>query len=390
MRRLLLVLVFSIGAASASQGDDNATLAQTAVQAERRGDFATAISAFHRLIRSGGDSPDVRNNLGIAYFQTGKYANALKEFRTALAASPDSLAANLFSGLSLLKLGRPKEALIPLQRAQQIRSTDPQILLALAQASLGAKDVPKARDRYRQATELQPDNAEGWYGLGISDRVLAETETKRAKQASSASNPAAMTNARALLRESEQAIAKAVQLDPSSVRSHLIFGEALRIAERYPEAVHEYEAATAQSPYTPAAWAGLAAAYSAAGDDDKALQAGKHALELDPRDADTTALMAGTCLRQGNAADAEVYAQRALAIQPDVTAAHVVLAKIYIGRHELDKALPELERAAPDDRDGTIHYLLATTLRQLGKTREAAVAMQQYQQLHARALSGTR
>jgi hypothetical protein len=42
-----------------------------------------------------------------------------------------------------------------------------------------------------------------------------------------------------------------------------------------------------------------------------------------------------------------------------------------------------LNAAVKDDIDGSTNYLLATTLRQLGKTTEAAAAMQNYKRLHA-------
>jgi tetratricopeptide (TPR) repeat protein len=389
MGQRLLMLVLAVGPLSALRAQDSPSLAQTGVEAERRGDFKTAISTFEQLIRNGTDTPDLRNNLGIAYFQLNRYQEALAQFRRALTSNPASLPANLFSGLSLLKLGRAVEAQLLLQKALRLHPGDTQITLALAQASLGAKKIILARDQYQEAAQLQPDNAEAWYGVGITDRVLAEEESQRARNARTASNQAALGRARSLLHDSEQAIAKATQLDPSSVRSHMIFGEALRIAERYPEAVREYEAATVQAPNEAAVWAGLAVAYSAAGDDEKALHAGKRALELDARDAGIMALIAGTCLRQGNTSEAETYAQRALALEP-VSAAHVVLGKVYAGRHEYAKALPELKAAAPEDADGSINYLLATTLRQLGNTSEAAVAMQRYRTLHARALSGAR
>jgi uncharacterized protein HemY len=45
--------------------------------------------------------------------------------------------------------------------------------------------------------------------------------------------------------------------------------------------------------------------------------------------------------------------------------------------------LPELRAAVKDDLDGSTYYLLATTLRQLGKITEAAAAMQNYKRLHA-------
>ena len=101
----------------------NEVLAQKAVDAERRGDFPTAIAAFRQLIQSGEDSTELRNNLGIALYQSGDFHDAVQEFAVALSKSPDSAPASLFYGLSLMSLQKPKEALPYLEKANRARLT---------------------------------------------------------------------------------------------------------------------------------------------------------------------------------------------------------------------------------------------------------------------------
>ncbi|MBV9406751.1 MAG: tetratricopeptide repeat protein [Acidobacteriaceae bacterium] len=371
-----LIIATAVLAQQAHPGtsSEKAALSQKAVEAERNGDFAGAISAFEQLIHKGGDSPGLRSNLGIAYFQLHEYPEALREFRVALTKEPDSIPANFFSGLALLKLQRPRQALPYLRRARHLQPDTPEVTLSVAQAEVACNEIAQARDSYEQVTRLAPQNAEAWYGLGITERALAEHDLKKAASKS--------TQVRALLEASRQAIAKGTQLEPDSVHAHMILGECFRIAERYDQAVEEYEAATACQPDLAAAWAGLATAYSAAGEDDKALKAAKRALELDPRDAETDAVIADTLLRQGDASAARPYALNALALQPDLASGHLVLAKIYLSDRQPAKALPELQSAARQDTDGRTYYLLATALRELGKTQEAAMALQKYRRLH--------
>ncbi len=347
-------------------------LQQEAVEAERRGDFAGAISAFKELIAGGAESPELRSNLGIAYYQLRDFHDALREFHAALAEDPHSVAANLFSGLSLLSLQEPKRALPFLENAHRAQPRDIVSTLALARAQVASNETPEAHDSYEETTRIDPRNAEAWYGLGITSRVLAERETKKSAE-----------RARVLMAESERALAKAMELDPGSVHAHMILGESFRIAERYELAVREYQAATEQEPGSAPAWAGLATAYSAAGDDQNALKAAARTLELDASDADTNALIAGTYMREGDYAKAEPYAVRALQIQPGLSSAQVVLAKVYLDRKQPRKALPELQSAVKDDTDGSTYYLLATTLKQLGRPAEAALAMQKFRQLHS-------
>ena len=364
---------------------DNSALAQKAVEAERSGDFKTAIAAFEQLIRNGADSPELRSNLGIAYYQTGAFDKALREFHSVLEREPESVSGNFFTGLSLLKLERPKAAIPYLDKAHKLHAQDPAPALALAQAEVECNNMERAQALYLEATRIDPQNAEAWYGLGIADRALAEPVAKRSLQGATAGTaqhtPAA--NARALMDASEQAITRAMQLNPNALQAHMLMGESFRIAERYDDAIREYRAATEQAPDLAAAWAGLAAAYSAAANDNEALKAAKRALQLDTHDPQIDSIIAGTLLRQGDYADAEPYAKKALQEQPSLASAHLVLAKIYLSRSERSKALPELETAAKDDTDGNVYYLLATTLRELGKTGEAAAALQKYKTLHA-------
>jgi tetratricopeptide (TPR) repeat protein len=385
MVRVLLILLLGSHLLSARQQMSAEALGQKAVEAERRGDFASAVSAFRELIHDGADSPELRTNLGIAYFQTRDFTGALREFRVALSATPNSVPANLFSGFSLLKLQRPKQALSYLEKAHQAQPGDASVLLALGQAEIASNDIPRARGYYEQATRLDPRNAEAWYGLGITDRISAERELKlslRPAQADSAHETAAKKS-RALLDASGQAMAKAMQLDPGSIRTRMVLGESFRIAERYDLAVQEYKAAIEQQPDLALAWAGLAAVYSASGNDPNALKASARALALEPNDPDTNALAAGIYSRLGNYPKAESFAVRALKLRPGFSSAQVVLAKMYLAQHQPQKALPELQSAVKDDTDGTTYYLLATTLRQLGKTADAAIAMKQYKQLHS-------
>ena len=58
-----------------------------------------------------------------------------------------------------------------------------------------------------------------------------------------------------------------------------------------------------------------------------------------------------------------------------LTEAHRRLGKAYYGVGQFNKAEAELQKAAAADDDGSTHYLLARTYRQLGRTREAEEAL---------------
>ena len=377
MRGVLIIGCLSLTfLANVQQPTEDEALARRAVEAERRRDFAGAVSAFEQLLKNGADSPELRNNLGIAYFQLAQYKKALSQFDHVLKSVPSSIPANLFAGLSLLKLQQPSRAIPLLRKAQASQPGDADVMLALAQAEAGAGDLARANSLYEQATKLQPESAEAWYGLGITNRALAEQILK-------ASNGATRAEAAQHMEAATGALQRAVAIDPNSINAYMVLGESFRIAEQYQQAVEDYKAATERKPDFAPAWAGLAQAYSAAGENDDALRAAQRALTLEPRDAATDVLIAATYLRLADLGKAKEYGNRAVELQPELSSAHIVLAKIDIYEHELAKAILELRAAVKDDLDGSTYYLLATTLRQLGKTSEAATAMQNYKRLHA-------
>jgi tetratricopeptide (TPR) repeat protein len=361
----------------------NEALAQRAVEAERRGDFVAAIAAFQQLIKNGEDSPELRSNLGIAFYQSGAYANALREFGAVLSKTPGSQPANLFYGLSLLNLQQPKEALLYLTKADRARPDDVVTLSAIARAKVANNQISTANEIYRRLTRLDSQNAQAWYGLGITDRLLAEAKLKPARRGTNSANIGHETEqSQALMDDFQKSISIATRLDPGSVQANMIFGESFRIAEQYGEAVREYKIATEKAPRLAAAWAGLATAQSAAGDDGTALKTALHAHELDPNDPDTDTLISVIYVHMGDFTKAEPFARKALRLKPDLASAHVVLAKVYLSRDQTEKALSEIQAATGEDVDGSTHYLLATTLRKLGRPDAAASAMQEYMRLH--------
>jgi tetratricopeptide (TPR) repeat protein len=377
MRRLFIAcwLLLRLSFLLARQSGNEA-LAQQAVEAERRGDFASAVSAFEQLIKNGADSPELRNNLGLAYFQLHRYEPALNQFRRVLSANPGFAPANLFAGLSLLKLQRPKQAIPYLRKAAVVQPENADAIIALAQADVAAGELSEANSLFQRATNIHPDDPDTWYGLGITSRALAEQTLKT-------SNGTAREQARKYMDAANSALAHAAELDPNAVGTYMVLGESFRISEQYDEAIQAYKAATDRKPDFAPAWAGLAVAYSAAGRDKDALDAAAHALQLDPKDSGTIVLIAATYLRLSDLVKAKDYARQALDFQPDLSSAHIVLAKIELQEHQPERALPDLRAAVKDDLDGSTYYLLANTLRQLGKTNEAAIAMQNYKRLHA-------
>ena len=79
--------------------------------------------------------------------------------------------------------------------------------------------------------------------------------------------------------------------------------------------------------------------------------------------------------------EALVPLNKSLQLNPELTRAHVLLGKVYTAQGKLDEALRHLEKAAPTDKDGSVHYQLFVLYRKLNQPEKAAAALGASQEL---------
>jgi tetratricopeptide (TPR) repeat protein len=84
---------------------------------------------------------------GVAAFKGGNFAQAVKEFQSVVQQKPDWPGGHLMLGRSLLKLGRPEEAVAALRKSYDLNPGDVSGQLALAEAYMAAR-------RYNDASQL--------------------------------------------------------------------------------------------------------------------------------------------------------------------------------------------------------------------------------------------
>jgi tetratricopeptide (TPR) repeat protein len=349
--------------------------------AQAEGNYAEAAKLYSQLISTGTDTPEVRSNYGIMLHLAGQNREALQQFRRALYKSPQLAGANLFAGISEFDLGDPKAALPYLIRAQQLDPAHPTPLLALGKAYVATRDYAAANAAYSKAAAIDGTLAEAWYGVGVTDRSLAEELLNRAARAGKANDQSIKPNLQQLLDRALEALTRAVQLDPAAPRTHLLMAESLSDSGKFTEAVPEYQAAMQLDPNLDAAYLGLASGYWKARQFDQAMPLLKKVLEKTPRDAEANGMLADILQHNGNDTEARRYAEVALAGNPDLIETRVVLARIYLDKQEPKLAVAELRKVLSADPDGSYHFLLYRACRQAGDESAARKAMAEFQQL---------
>jgi len=313
----------------------------------------------------------------------GRNREAVKQFQIALAANPGLVSANLFAGLSELDLGAPKSALPYLEKARGLDSSRPAPYLALGKAYMALADYRRANEAYTKAAALDSNSAEAWYGVGVTDRRLAEAILNRAARSGRMKDDASTHGARPLLDAALEALNRAVQLEPDSARTHLLMAESLSDSGKLVEAVAEYHAALKLDPHLDAACLGLASTYWKQRQFDEALPLLKRVLETSPKDAEANGMMADILEHNGDHAGAERYAEIALANNSNLIETRVVLARVYLAKQQPKLAVDELLKVISADPDGSYHFLLYRAYRESGDEQAAQEAMAEFRKLRS-------
>lgn len=377
MKLYLSTLLLATGLIASLLARDS--LAEEIRSAQAAGNYTRAAKLYCQLIEAGTDSPEVRSNYGMMLHLAGQNREALRQLRIALRKSPDLAGANLFAGLSEVELDQPVAALPYLQRARQLDPAGPAPLLALGKAYVATRDYVAANEAYSEAAAIDGTLAEAWYGVGVTDRSLAEEMLNHAAREGKAEDESMKPRIQKLLGSARDALSRSIQLNPASPRTHLLMAESLSALGKFSDAVSEYQAAIKLAPSLDAAYLGLASGYWKARQFDQAMPLLHHILDKAPRDPEANGMLADILQHDGNETEAKRHAEIALAGNPDLIETRVVMARIYLGKQQPQLAIAELKKVLSADPDGSYHFLLYRACREAGDEQGARKAMAEFQ-----------
>jgi tetratricopeptide (TPR) repeat protein len=239
------------------------SLVASAQQAQATGEFQAAAEFYRKAVTVRPDNAELRANLGLMYYQTGKDEQAIAAFRQAIRLKPGLFVPNLFLGLDYVKLKRFDDAIPHLKRAALSNSKDIQAQLGLGQAYTGIGKTRLAISSYERAVQLAPGNADGWFHLGVSylEQVESDARVLLAQHKESTYVQALMAQTffeqRALIQAGD-AYKKLLALPTFLPDTHANYGFVLLNRHKLPEAELELNAELASSPGSLMARLGLA------------------------------------------------------------------------------------------------------------------------------------
>ena len=257
-------MLFGKGCAmrNSTQSPEGIDLYVQGVDAYRKGDREKAID---RLETATDRNPDLRmahSLLGDLYRESGQYAKALPEYQALSKLDPYGASNQYRLGLTYQLLNRLQDAVVAYLKALDLNPRDAKSSTNLGLVYMALGQMDDAVKYARRATELDPQSAAAWSNYGVvldnvENSAEAETAYRKSLELNS-SQDAILVNLGANLTRQKKS-AEAINVLSQVVKrldtavTHKLFADALASAERYDDALWEYDIALKKNPrYYPA------------------------------------------------------------------------------------------------------------------------------------------
>jgi predicted Zn-dependent protease len=318
LRRSAFILTTLLGMLSASAPSQTppTTNPDSLQQLQQLIDKGHSVEALKRLDVLAATTPvaaGVQRLRGKAFYAAGQFGEADSAFASALAQDPHDLESTQLRGLTLFRLGKPGEA-IPLLTAAHDwgpeTRVDPSYVLALCY--IDARRYDDARHAFAVQYGFPPDSASAYL---LAARMLLRRE---------------------FLPIAQESAQKALTLDPQLPLAHSLLGEIALAGNHLDVATSEFEKERARNPLDGNVYDRLGDTYSRAGNYQEALKSLQRAVILEPNVTAPFILLGKVLLKQQAPASAAMYLEHAEAMDPGNFMTHSLLGQAYrsLGRTE--------------------------------------------------------
>jgi tetratricopeptide (TPR) repeat protein len=229
---------------------------------------------------------------GTAYYSAGKYADAEKEFSTAVSLNPRSSRAFNNLANACARLGKDDEAIKYLERSL---SFDPNYELpkkGLAALYLKKKNVSELSTLLADVIKKNPRASWALHKFGELQTLLNDYQSaadfyERAYQADTSNVRAVFLKGECYLRldsigDAEREFLRYLQLVPGSIEAHANLGQVYARQSRFDQALQQFTMVANSQSTNPASYFNLASLYSQMKQFDKADEMLNKAASLDP------------------------------------------------------------------------------------------------------------
>jgi tetratricopeptide (TPR) repeat protein len=320
---------------------DIQTEVQQGIQALKQSNFPEAEEHFTRALAVDPNMPEVRANLGLAYYVDHKYVDAVETFRLALKQDPSVRTAQTFLPLALSGLDRCEEALPGLRREF---SSHPDVKLrrviglSLQRCLIQTGKQADADQVTQQLLAQYPDDVDVLYEAGqMYGRLSSEIYLRLMKVAPhSARGYQVMGQVAASEGNWQKAVdayRQAIRLDPSLAGVRLDLAVQLLLhspdVDAWKEALAELQGELKINPGSAEAHYELGEVYRKHQDPEGAISEFREALRLRPSFVEARLELAKALRQQNQKQEALAVLEPAREAAPDNAAVRFLLAQLY-------------------------------------------------------------
>ncbi|WP_255483836.1 tetratricopeptide repeat protein [Granulicella sp. 5B5] len=365
-----------------------------------------AVPYLEAATRLNPKAEEAHTNLAASLLRLGRPDQALGEFREALAIAPQDYTANHNLGEFYIQGGKIAAAVPFLEKAQQIKpdAYDNGYDLATADLMVGryaaGHQVVQSLLQLKNTGELhdleaQFDEKEGKY-------VDAANEFETAAHLDPSENNLFDWGSELLLHRTYdpaiEVFRAAAQRYPSSPRILIGLGISLYARGLYEEAVKALLAGADISPREPRCYLFLSKAYyTQQSHTPEVIQRFHRYADLEPNNALAQYYYAMSLWKGGQTEGAPVdmqhvesLLQRAVTLDGKLTEAHFELGNLYSGRHDYAQSVPQYRRVIElDPKFADAHFRLATDYTHMGDKSQAQAEFAIYQKLRSEHLAAS-
>jgi tetratricopeptide (TPR) repeat protein len=332
---------------------DIAAVLRASESLEKRGDIASAMAGYQKVLRRQPSNIDALFLLGQAYCHQGQLEAGSKLFRKIVTLRPNHAPAHTLLGMALAQLGSPEEALVFLEKALLADNNFAMAFGVRADILAALGRDREATENFERALELKPDIAEVHYNFASVLQRLARYEDAIRHYRTALKLRPDLTRVygnlgRALFslgrwQEALESVQRGITFEPTSVQLHHAMGLILKELERYQESLLSFE----------------------------------KALALDPNDLASMANK-GTLLQiLGRLDDARAVIKQVIAREPNNSAYYFKLSTITQFK-DGDPHIAAMERlllpgteSRPEEDQINLHFALAKAYRDIGKPAQS-------------------
>ncbi len=324
--------------------DDPTTHAMLAVMQYKEKDCARAIENFKQAGTVTANQPLALTQYGFCLTELNRFEESIPIFEQVVQLQPEAHDARYNLALAQWRSNHAADALVALQPLLESGNPDADLLSLAAEINDSAGNTPEAVALYRKAIQTAPGNLQNYLGFA------ALSLNHEAFQAGIDMIDFGLTQ-----------IPQAAQL---YLARGILYGE----LSKFDQATADFDHANQLDPHLAFSSAAKGVLHSQERDLGAAVASFRAEAKRHPNDALTQYLLAEALAEQGNAKDSPAYkeeiaaANRALLLNPQMTAAHDLLSTVYLHNRQSSLAI-EQSRAAlktdPNDQAAVYHLILA-------------------------------